>query len=973
MDGLDEVNKNNQAAKVSSSGLVVVAWLLALLQVLLDLGSRFAQFSAVPALAALQVSLALELAILAALVLRRVEEPRNQGGTRRPVWPLLVALLGTSLAILGRVSISALEPTVAWLAPVLLVAPAALTWEVTRMYRAGSRLSSVVCLRVAATWSVVGAFCLIALTLSPTRWNQIDVRTTGLNWVGWSLGVVASCAVFLSLVKRSRGVAIRFLLVAASASAVLLSGRSATELPAASQTPVLFPLLGATVILVAMLTPSRAVARLTYLLRTSAKAVRTSAGRILQELLDVLRKATSTSGRAWGNVIRFASFGEVPVQQRMTRQHLVGAATMGVLSVGFIAHGVWWADRAGWQPTGHAATLMMRASQVGTVDHPLLGLVTSLGSIGKGSHLGPLPMDLLAPFIRLFGVRTGALLAASAFTLLCWAVSVWSAWRAAGATVALAAWVMAPVVIAVPALGAFWEGNNISISLLAITATLLASWAAASGTPRAWWWAVGLGSFCAQSYIPHALIIIGPVVFSGLALAGSRRAATEPDQQHDLQKVIKVGWLIAAVAWFQPALDAVLHQGGNIRELILEVTNPQPNVGISGFPRAIAWVFAVPPRWGEITKSFAQAGNAEEFIRGSLVAGLLIALLLGYLWWRSRSAMVQNERQLRIVTLLVLLGTGLNVTQLPQDFLRSFQLGWLVVVSIFVWFSIFASLFLATRERLVALISLRWVQALRAGVFSVSALAVIALGMSGPERIEDVKDRAFTIDALIDPLVEQTLSEFDSSEAVLVPQAGGRLNEIATDTLLSNLIVGGLNARVETSPSGMNYGERRMVTQWSGPALWITSALSPIKPDGKLLASVSEPNWNQKRFDQLAQQVATTVRAAPEAKLYPWVDRYLVRYLSGWIPDEDLCSTAEQIRSGTYPLASLPPALLLTLYADLAFSAPRLDQSIQDEVSGVIGQGPLEVWLTEIEQPVDIAGTNLLRNGKACPQSVGPS
>jgi hypothetical protein len=236
-----------------------------------------------------------------------------------------------------------------------------------------------------------------------------------------------------------------------------------------------------------------------------------------------------------------------------------------------------------------------------------------------------------------------------------------------------------------------------------------------------------------------------------------------------------------------------------------------------------------------------------------------------------------------------------------------------------------------------------------------------------------VKDRAFTIDALIDPLVEQTLSKFDSSEAVFVPQAGGRLNEIATDTLLSNLIVGGLNARVETSPSGMNYGERRMVTEWSGPALWITSALSPIKPDGKLLASVSAPDWSEARFGELAEQVATRVRAAPEVRLQPWVDRYLVRYLSGWIPEKDLCSTAEQLRAGTYPIATLPPGLLLTLYADLAISDPRLPASIQDEVSGAIGQGPLEVWQTEIEQPVQIASTNLLRNGTACPQSAGPS
>lgn len=164
-----------------------------------------------------------------------------------------------------------------------------------------------------------------------------------------------------------------------------------------------------------------------------------------------------------------------------------------------------------------------------------------------------------------------------------------------------------------------------------------------------------------------------------------------------------------------------------------------------------------------------------------------------------------------------------------------------------------------------------------------------------------------------------------------------------------------------------------MVTQWSGPALWITSALAPIKPGGKLLASVSAPDWSETRFGELAEQVATRVRAAPEVRLQPWIDRYLVRYLSGWIPEKDVCSTAVQLQAGTYPIASLPPGLLLTLYADLAISAPRLPAAMQDEVSGVIGQGPLEVWQTEIEQPVQIASSNLLRNGKVCPESFGPS
>ena len=973
MNGLDTVTENDQATRVSSSSLVAVAWALSFVQAFLDFGSRAAQISAIPAFAALQICIVVTLVLLFTLVLRVIEARKVQGSSKLSDWPLVVALVASLCALLGRVAISPLEPTVFWLAPVLLVAPGVLTWELAVMYRSGSRLTGTAWLRFVATWSTIAALCTIAFVVGPARWNQIDVRSVGLQWLGWSLLLGASSAVLCGVVQRSLETALRFLLLAVSSLALLLPAYAPTWFLSSSQALRLFPLIGAFLILLAMFTPRWAVARVMNSVAKSGLALTTYVGRVFLLASELFRRVTRCLGRPWRRLLEFASFPRVTGPRTLTRQHVVGAWVMGVISVGFIAHGMWWAHSVGWQPTGHAATLMMRAAQVGTVDHPLLGLVTSLGSIGKGSHLGPLPMDLLAPFVRVFGVRMGALLGASAFTLLCWAVSVWAAWRAAGGMAALAAWVTAAMVIAVPALGAFWEGNNISLSLLAILATLMASWAAASGTPRAWWWAVGLGSFCAQSYIPHALIIIGPVLWAGLVLAGSRRREPDPTQQRSLRNVIRVGWLIAAVAWLQPALDAVIHQGGNIRYLFAEISHPQPNVGISGFPRAIAWVLAVPPRWGEITKSLAQAGSADLFIRGSLALGLILAVLLILIWWRTRSTATNSERQLRIITLLVLLGTGLNVTQLPQDFLRSFQLGWLVVVSLFVWFSVLLSIFLALREPLSRRVSFRWGQALRAGAFSLSAVAVIALSVAGPDRIEEVKERAFTIDALIDPLVEQTLTAFDSSEAVFVPQAGGRLNEIATDTLLSNLIVGGLNARVETSASGMNYGERRMVTQWSGPTLWITSALSPIKPDGKLLASASAPDWSEERYRELSEQVATRVSAAPKVRLQPWTEPYLVRYLSGWIPENDLCSTAEQLQAGTYPIASLPPGLLLTLYADLAISAPRLPAAMQDEVSGVIGQGPLEVWQTEIEQPVQIASGNLLRNGKVCPESFEPS
>ncbi|MEX0768759.1 MAG: hypothetical protein WD029_09835 [Microthrixaceae bacterium] len=940
--------------------------MLAILLALTDLGARLAQISAIFALASLELAVVLIGVIFVALLVSNVQHRKGVSTAGFAPWPLWIALVSTSCVLLGRLGISALEPTVLWLAPVLLVGPLALSWELSRRYRSGAKLSCDSLLACASTWCTVSSVCLIVLSLLPIRWEQLDLQPAGLMWVGASLMLIAGTAAIGAALRGWLGDFIRFFMVASLGGLIVVSTPSANELLRSSMRPALLPLLVGIAIGFAMLIPAAALSAVFRFFKRMVNSSATLGRQLCREVSSGFRRLTSVLKRKWLQVLGFASPQEFLSAQSLTPKDRVGAAAMAAVSLAFLAHGFWWAYRVGWQPTGHAATLMMRAAQVGTVDHPLVGLVTSLGGIGKGSHLGPLVMDIAAPFVRIFGVRLGALLAATSLTLFCWVVIVWSAWRAAGRVAAVAAWVLAAVVITVPAIGAFWEANNISISMLAITATILASWAATTATPRAWWLAVGLGSFCAQSYIPHALIIAGPVLWSGIVIAGSARQESAAHVARRSRQALWVGVGVAGVAWFQPLLDVVLHNGGNVRALILEVSNATPSLGISGIPRGIAWALAVPPRWGEVTKNFAQAGSADEFLKGSLLGGCLMGILLGYLWWRTRRNAANNERQLRIITLCVLLGSGLNMTQLPQEFLRSFQLAWLVVVSLFVWFSVGLSFFLALRSRVVSWIPLTQKPAFQVVTFSLSAVAVIALGLSGPTRIEQVKDTAFTIDALVDPLVEQTLAAFPSSEEVLVLRTGGRLNEVATDTLLSNLIVGGLNARVESDPGGMNYGERRLVEEWIGPMIWITSALNPIKPQGELLAAASVPGWNAEKFTELSEQVAKTVQSADNVELQPWVDGYLLRYLSGWIPDKDVCATAAAIRSGTYPIGSLPPGLLMTLYADLAFTSPEISESTQVEIAGLIGQAPLEVWLSEKDQLGSISSNNLLRDGSSC-------
>lgn len=143
-------------------------------------------------------------------------------------------------------------------------------------------------------------------------------------------------------------------------------------------------------------------------------------------------------------------------------------------------------------------------------------------------------------------------------------------------------------------------------------------------------------------------------------------------------------------------------------------------------------------------------------------------------------------------------------------------------------------------------------------------------------------------------------------------------------------------------------------------------AANTVARRGRLLASGSVPGWSRTRFDELARQVSERARRGPPIRLMAGALTQLPRYLSGWIAG-DVCAVADRIRAGTYPVASLPPGLLLTPYGDLAVESPSLPAATLAEASDLLGQGPIEVW--EVNRP-EVGGTSSndqLRNGRRCP------
>ncbi|MFZ4434344.1 MAG: hypothetical protein ACOYOQ_14220, partial [Microthrixaceae bacterium] len=499
----DDDGDGSRPARRSTSPLLVVSAALAWLAVLLELRSRTVELSVVPARAEFHVLVLLVGLLAVAVVMERARRRPAAGG--RSVVAFLVALVATAMVLVARVAAAPWQPTVSMVSPLVLVAPVALTWELARRARSAGGWSWLLAERALRLWCTIGCLVGIAAALQPARWGSSGPQTAEFVTT-WASVLVAAAAAAVGSALARRPVAWSFAVLGVSSAVALLVAGSATV----NSVPwSLWVVLGSSFLaVVAAWAPRDDRGRLLIggralvdTLRGGGRLAGSGVVRAGSSAMAVGAAAGSTAGRLGGRWWQRSRHGFAdlvapptvrprPVPQR---SDLLLAAVGSLGSLAYVVAAARWALRVGWQPTGHAATLMARASQVFTADHPWIGLVTSLGGAGSGAaHPGPFPMDVLAPFVRLFGVGTGAVVGGATVTLLCWLIGTWAAWRAAGRSAAVAAWVASALVIAVPGLGAVWEANNISISLLAVFTTVMVCWAVASGAWSAWWAAVAL-------------------------------------------------------------------------------------------------------------------------------------------------------------------------------------------------------------------------------------------------------------------------------------------------------------------------------------------------------------------------------------------------------------------------------------------------------------------------------------------------
>lgn len=258
-----------------------------------------------------------------------------------------------------------------------------------------------------------------------------------------------------------------------------------------------------------------------------------------------------------------------------------------------------------WLPIGDNAIFAIRARDVLTRHHPLLGTWTSASrTIGVDvNNPGSLYFVLLAAPTRLLG-DAGVAVGAAIGNALAAVGVVAVAWRRGGAPVAAAAaamtaallWSMGSELLFDP-----WQPHSL---LLPFLLYLVAMWSVARGDLALLPVAAGVASLLVQTHLSYA-VPVGALAVAGVAWAvpAVLRRWREGDRQ-PIRRVAAVTVAVAAVCWLQPVIDQVAGDG-NLGELASSAGSGDETVGTRLATQIVGEVAATPPWWAR--PSFGQA------------------------------------------------------------------------------------------------------------------------------------------------------------------------------------------------------------------------------------------------------------------------------------------------------------------------------------------------------------------------------
>jgi len=317
----------------------------------------------------------------------------------------------------------------------------------------------------------------------------------------------------------------------------------------------------------------------------------------------------------------------------------------------------------GWVPLFDAAYFTVRSRDVATAHNPLVG-AWSMGSREVGvwiNNLGPLQLDLLAPFTKL-DPYWGTALGVAALNVACIAVVWFVARRLLGPAGALGA-------MAATLLLELGEGSLMLIEARQQLAMILPMWALLWLAAAAWHgerWALpalaGVASLVLQTHFTYAYqTIVVSLAAVAVLIARHRR-----DPGRLLRPAVATAAVVAA-GWAMPLWDQFAGTG-NLGRVLDQGGGSARSVGLSHGLRILAETGFVPP--------FFVPGSMDDLLRHGARTSLAVAAVAMAVWigllvlaavapWRPATARCSPARALAGVAVAALAGSVLAVAKIP--------------------------------------------------------------------------------------------------------------------------------------------------------------------------------------------------------------------------------------------------------------------------------------------------------------------
>jgi hypothetical protein len=287
-----------------------------------------------------------------------------------------------------------------------------------------------------------------------------------------------------------------------------------------------------------------------------------------------------------------------------------------------------------WMPIGDAAYFTVRSRDVLTAHTPLVGAWSSGSSVvgTPVNNLGPMQLDLLAPFTKLspyLGTAIGSAVINAACVAIVWVV-VRRMFRPA-----MVVAVMAGTLVLMATLGLSWliDARQQHAMVLPLYALLWLSAAMWAGVGVAVPLGVAVASLTLQTHFTYAYqsaIVLGAGV-AGYAIATRR-------QRDRWRRVGAWSGAVGVLCWIQPLIDQFF-VGGNLGD-VLGPARGRPGAGFEAGVQVVAGAALVPPFWlpGSIG-TFLLPHDGVTLAAAVLAVVLWItgAGLVAWIGWRRRS------------------------------------------------------------------------------------------------------------------------------------------------------------------------------------------------------------------------------------------------------------------------------------------------------------------------------------------------